>query len=89
MNRQDVSAELEILKIDFHGDFDTDQLHRVISIWFKRSLKDSDPVDFVDKEIRPMIKNIWTITRIVLTSGATSATPETHLVYTEKDQNMA
>ena len=43
----------------------------------------SDPVDFrdicktlqaVDKEIRPMIKNIWTITRIVLTSGATSAT---------------
>ena len=30
----------------------------------------------VDKETRPMIKNIWTITRIVLTGGVTSATPE-------------
>ena len=29
-----------------------------------------------DKDTRPMIKNIWTIIRIVLTSGATSATPE-------------
>ena len=30
----------------------------------------------MDEEKRPMIKNIWTIIRIVLTSGATSATPE-------------
>ena len=30
----------------------------------------------MDEEKRPMIKNIWNIIRIVLTSGATSATLE-------------
>ena len=30
----------------------------------------------MDKEKRSLIKNVWTIVLIVLTSGATSATPE-------------
>ena len=30
----------------------------------------------IDKGNRPLIKNVWTIVRLVLTSGATSATPE-------------
>jgi hypothetical protein len=84
IENQDTSAELEILKTDFHGDFNADQLASELHL-VQTIFKGSKPVDFrdicktlqaVDKEIRPMIKNIWTITRIVLTSGATSATPE-------------
>ena len=72
------------MKTDFDGDFNADQLESELHL-IPTILKDSKPVDFhdicktlqaTDKGVRPMIKNIWTITRIVLTSGPTSATPE-------------
>ena len=84
INNQDASVELKAVKTDFDGDFNVDQLESKLHL-IPTIFKDSKPVDFhdicktlqaMDKDVRPMIKNIWTITRIVLTSGATSATPE-------------
>ena len=84
INNQDASVELKAVKTDFDGDFNADQLESELHL-IPTSFKDSKPVDFhgicktlqaMDKDDRPMIKNIWTITRIVLTSGATSATLE-------------
>ena len=84
INNQDASVELKAVKTDFDGDFNEYQLESELHL-IPTIFKDSKPVDFhdicktlqtMDKDVRPMIKNIWTITRIVLTSGATSATPE-------------
>ena len=84
INHKDTSAELEIFKTNFNGDFDADQLESELHL-IPTLFKESNPVDFrdicktlqsVDKSVRPLFKNIWTIIRIVLTSGATSATPE-------------
>ena len=84
INNQDASVELKAVKTDFDGDFNVDQLESELHL-IPTIFKDSIPVDFhdickmlhaMDKDVRPMIKNIWTITRILLTSGATSATPE-------------
>ena len=84
INNQDASVELKAVKTDFNEDFNADQLETELHL-IPTIFKDSKPVDFhdickmlqaMDKDVRPMIKNIWTITRIVLTSGATSATPE-------------
>ena len=84
VNNQDASVELKAVKTDFDGDFNADQLESELHL-LATIFKDSKPVDFhdicktlqaMDKDVRPMIKSIWTITRMVLTSGATSATPE-------------
>ena len=84
INNQDASVELKAMKTDFDGDFNADQLESELHL-IPTIFKDSKPADFhdicktlqaMDKDVRRMIKNIWTITRIVLTSGATSATPE-------------
>ena len=84
INNADSSKDLKVLESDFRGDFDRNklesELHLILAI-FKQFI----PVNFriicntfqdMDEEKSPMIKNIWTIIRIVLTSGATSATPE-------------
>ena len=84
INNQDASVELKAVKTDFDGDFSADQLESELHL-IPTIFKDSKPVDFhdicktlqaMDKDVRPMIKDIWTITRIFLTSGATSATLE-------------
>ena len=84
INNADSSKELKVLESDFRGDFDRNKLEselHLIPAIFKQSI----PVNFriicntyqdMDEEKRPMIKNIWTIIRIVLASGATSTTPE-------------
>ena len=47
INKQDISAELKILKTNFHGDFDTDQLESQLHL-IQTIFKDSDPVNFRD-----------------------------------------
>ena len=83
INKADSSEELKVLESDFRGSFDRNQLEselHLIPAIFKQSI----PVDFREickifqdkhEEKRPMIKNIWTIIRIVLASGATLAIP--------------
>ena len=81
-NKADSSKELKVLEYNFYKDFDRNQLqselHLILAIF-----KQSAPVNFceicktfqdMDEEKRQMIKNIWIIMRIVLTSGVTSAT---------------
>ncbi|XP_066910503.1 zinc finger MYM-type protein 1-like [Clytia hemisphaerica] len=84
INSQNFSDELEVMKKDFKGDFDENQIEGELRL-IKTIFEGSEPIDFrdicktlrtIDRGIRPMIKNIWTVVRIVLTSGATSATPE-------------
>ena len=82
--KDDISMELKDLEVDFGGDFNAIQLESELHFLptiFGHSL----PTDFreicehlqnIEREKRPMIRNIWKIVRIVLTSGATSATPE-------------
>ena len=79
----DVTEELKILESDLSGDFDAHQLKSeldLLPVIFKELPTNFDDVcktlQAMDKEKRTLIDNIWTIVRIVLTSGATSATPE-------------
>ena len=80
----DVSDELKILETDFSGDFEPQKLKSELDI-LPAIFEELAPINFddicatlkaMDKSKRPLIENIWTIIRIVLTSGATSATPE-------------
>ena len=80
----DASEEMKIIESDFYGDFNPHKLKSELDI-LPTIFKQSVPIDFrdicntlqeMDKEQRPLIENVWTIIRLVLTSGATSATPE-------------
>ena len=84
INKADSSKELKVLELDFRGDFDRSQLESELHL-IPAIFKQSTPVDFrkickpfqeMDEENRPMIKNIWTIIRIGLTSDGTSSTIE-------------
>jgi len=84
----DTSNELEVLKADFDGYFDPSQIDSELLL-LPTVFHQSSPVDFrdifdhlqgIEIEKRQMLKNIWKIIRIVLTSGATSATPERSFV---------
>ena len=84
ISNHDYTEQLETLKKDFEGDFDVNQIESELNL-LETIFKESEPVDFheicktlktMDKGLRPLIKNVWTIVRLVLTSGATSATPE-------------
>ena len=84
INKADSSKELKVLEAGFNGDFDRNQLESELHL-IPAIVKQFAPVDFceicntfqdMDEEKRPMIRNIWTIIRIVLTSGVTSATPK-------------
>jgi len=82
--KDDTSSELKVLKTDFGGDYDPVQLESELLL-LPTIFHQFSPVDFRDIckhlqemeiEKRQMLKNMWKIIRIVLTSGATSATPE-------------
>ena len=82
--KDDTSNELKVLKTDFGGDYDPVQLESQFLL-LPAVFHQFSPVDFRDickhlqemkTEKRQMLKNMWKIIRIVLTSGATSATPE-------------
>ena len=84
ISKADSSKELKFLAANFCGDFDYNQLDSELHL-IPTMFKQSAPVGFreicktfqeMDEEKRPMIKNIWNIIRVVLTSGATSATLE-------------
>ena len=80
ISKADSPKELKVLESNFDCNQLESEFHLLPAI-FKQSI----PVNFcvicktfrdMNEEKRPMIKNIWTIIRIVLTSGATSATRE-------------
>ena len=81
--KDDISSELKALKVDFGGDYDPAQLESELQL-LPTIFHQSSPVDFreiclhlqtLEKEKRQLLRNVWMIVRIVLTSGATSATP--------------
>ena len=84
INKANSSKKWKVLEANLLEDFDHIQLESELDI-IPAIFKQSAPVNFreicktfqdMDEEKRRMIKDIWTFIRIVLTSGATSATPE-------------
>ena len=75
INKADSSKELKVLKSNFRGDFDPNQLESKLYL-IPAMFKQSTSVDFCEicKTFHDMTKNIWTVIQSVLTSGATSAT---------------
>ena len=73
INKADSSKELKVLESDFRESFDRYQLENELHL-IPAIFKQSIPVEFREickifqdkhEEKRPMIKNIWTIIRIV------------------------
>ena len=84
VNKEDHSDEIMTLESTFFGDYDHDSLITELQL-LPAIFDDCKPVNFGDivkgiqllsREKRKLIRNVVLIARLVLTNGATSATPE-------------
>jgi len=82
--REDITEDLKLLKKNYDGDYDEDAIGAELQL-LHTVFNDGQPIAFVDviekfkslsREKRLLMSNICSLLRIVLTSGATSATPE-------------
>lgn len=83
IKKEDITVELNTLETKFSGDYDNDSLNAELQLL--PTIFNNDPVNLdevvevlrsLSQEKRKLIFNTVTLLRIVLTNGATSATPE-------------
>ena len=83
IKKEDITVELNTLETKFSGDYDNDSLNAELQLL--PTIFNNDPVNLdevvevlrsLSQEKRKLIANTVTLVRIVLTNGATSATPE-------------
>lgn len=83
IKKEDITVELNTLETKFSGDYDNDSLNAELQLL--PTIFNNDPVNLdevvevlrsLSQEKRKLISNTVTLLRIVLTNGATSATPE-------------
>ena len=83
IKKEDITVELNTLDTKFSGDYDNDSLNAELQLL--PTIFNNDPVNLdevvevlrsLSQEKRKLIFNTVTLLRIVLTNGATSATPE-------------
>lgn len=81
--KQDVTDELKVLETHFKGDYDAESLTAELQLL--PTIFEFEPINLeevvkvlksLSREKRMLIRNCVTIIRIILTAGATSATPE-------------
>ena len=83
ISKEDYSTEMAILSESYSGDYDQSLISSELDL-LPTLFKNSVPTNFDDiinvrksvKYERKLLSNVIKIVRIILTSGATSATPE-------------
>ena len=84
VGKQDVTDELEVLETHFKDDYDSESFIAELQL-LPTIFEECPPINLEDivmalkslpREKRMLMKNVFTVIRIILTNGATSATPE-------------